>query len=87
MGHLVTVVPIPWEVVGQIPFLILEPPDDQNKDRGKEDESPPGPQRHRNAEKQQQTSAVHGVADERIGPGRNHGLLCVNLSNGGAPVA
>ena len=75
MRHPGTVVPVPWEVGGQIPLLIREPQDDQHKVRGKEDESPPGSQRQRNTEQHQQSSAVHGVADERIESARNDGLL------------
>src|SRR5437899_13065727 len=82
--HLGTVVPVAWEVGGEIRLLILEPPDDQNKDRGKEDESPPGPQRQRSAEKQQQSSTIHGVADERIAPPRNDGLLCLHVDRCGS---
>jgi len=75
VGHLGAVVPVSGEVGGEIPFLLLESPDDQNQQRDKEDESPPGSQREGNAQKQQQPSAIHGVADERIRPGRDDGLL------------
>ena len=75
MGDLGAVVLVASEVSAEIRLLIGESPDDQQEDEGKQDESPPGPQSHWKPEHHQKAGTLQGVTDQRIGSGRNHGLL------------
>ncbi len=63
MGYPGAVVLVSWQVSAQIPLLIGESPDGHQEERGKEDQSPPGPQSHGNTEHQQEPSTIHGVTD------------------------